>query len=340
MSRQRRKPSRTLSARTVFLAAVVGGCCLLVVGIGLFGDRGANGDAAAATSGLRLEDIPFNGSRAYEYLKQLCAIGPRPSGSPGMQAQQKLLVDHFRKLGGNVSLQQFRVRHPLDGSWVPMANLIVQWRPELKERILLGAHYDTLPFPMLDAENPRGTFIGANDGASGVALLMELAHEMAALRGPYGVDFVMFDGEEFIFTPRGRYFWGSEYFARRYVRDRPPYRYRWGVLLDMIGDADLQIYQEGNSVWWRDTRPLVEDIWATARRLGVREFIPRRKYDIRDDHLMLHNIGRIPCCDVIDFDYPAWHTQADTPEQCSALSLAKVGWVIREWLKAVEPPRK
>jgi len=152
----------------------------------------------------------------------------------------------------------------------------------------------------------------------------------------YGVDFVLFDGEEFIFDHNDRFFLGSEYFAQNYAKNPPPHRYRWGVLLDMVGDKDLQIYQERNSMWWKDTRPLVEDIWATARRLGVREFIARKKYSVRDDHLPLHNTGKIPCIDVIDFDYPPWHTRADTPENCSALSLAKVGWVIREWLKAVQ----
>lgn len=302
----------------------------------LFGDRGANGSAAAATSRFRLSEIPFNGARAYEYLKQICELGRRPSGSPGMAAQQKLLAEHFTRLGGRVSLQRFGTRHPVDGSPVEMANLIVQWRPEAEERILLCAHYDTLPYPMLDPRNPRGTFIGANDGGSGVALLMEMGHEMSTLETDYGVDFVFFDAEEFVFSRRDRYFLGSEYFARQYVENPPPYRYRYGVLLDMIGDADLQLYQERNSMWWKETRVLVEDIWATARRLGVREFIPRKKHEVNDDHVPLNNIAKIPTCDIIDFDYPAWHTQADTPRQCSALSLAKVGWVVREWLETVE----
>ena len=89
-------------------------------------------------------------------------------------------------------------------------------------------------------------------------------------------------------------------------------------------------------MWWRDTRPLVEDIWATAARLGVREFVAKSKYEMDDDHVMLHSVGHIPCIDVIDFDYPPWHTQRDTPEQCSPLSLAKVGWVIREWLETAK----
>jgi Zn-dependent M28 family amino/carboxypeptidase len=258
-----------------------------------------------------------------------------------MEKQRELLTEHFENLGAEVELQKFRVRHPLDPqTLVPMANLIVRWHPDRKERVLLCAHYDTLPYPMLDPENPRGVFVGANDGASGVAVLMELGNEMPELETAFGVDFVMLDGEEFIFDQRHRFFLGSEWFARRYVQDRPDYRYRWGVLLDMVGDADLQIYQEQNSVRWRDTRPLVQDLWATARRLGVVEFIPRPRHRINDDHLMLRNVGGIPTCDVIDFDYPPWHTQGDTPEKCSALSLAKVGWVVREWLVAARPDRR
>jgi glutaminyl-peptide cyclotransferase len=318
------------------VAAVIGGA---VLAYSLFmGGNGAENHAAAATTRLRLEDIPFNGARAYEYLKQLCAIGPRPSGSPGMAAQQKFLAEHFQKLGGQVEWQKFRGRHPQEPTWVPMANMIVHWHPESKRRILLCAHYDTLPYPMLDPVNPRGTFVGANDNASGVAVLMELAQEIPKLKLNYGVDFVFFDAEEFIFRDGDRFFLGSEYFARQYVAKPPPYRYRWGVLLDMIGDADLQIYQERHSLYWRDTRPLVKEVWATARRLGVSEFIHRRhpRVAVLDDHVPLHNTGKISCIDVIDYDYPPWHTQGDTPDKCSALSLAKVGWVVREWLEAAQ----
>jgi hypothetical protein len=217
-----------------------------------------------------------------------------------------------------------------------MANLLVHWHPESKQRIVLCTHYDTLPFPLRDRTDPHGLFLGANDGASGVALLMELGNEMRGLKTDYGVDFVFFDGEEFIFSENDRYFLGSEWFARSYLAASDGCRYRWGVLLDMIGDADLQIYQERNSMLWEDTRPLVEQIWSTAARLGVREFVAVKKHEVSDDHLQLHNLARIPTCDIIDFDYPFWHTREDTPERCSALSLAKVGWVIREWLRRAE----
>lgn len=319
-------------SRRIAVLAAIAVTALLLAGVFLLYGRVNGHDAEAAGSKLRLEDIPFNGTRAYEDLKKISALGPRSSNSAGMKAQQRLLTEHFAKLGAKVRLQKFQAQHPSDGSAVPMANLIVQWHPERKERILLCTHYDTLPLPMRDPVNPRGTFIGANDGGSGTALLMELGREMPQLEPAYGVDFVFFDGEEYIFTEQDPYFLGAEHFAQDYVKNPQAYRYRWAVLLDMIGDADLQIYQERNSVWWRDTKPLVDKIWATARRLGVREFIAQKKHEVRDDHLPLHNTAGIPACDLIDFDYPPWHTEADTPERCSALSLAKVGWVLREWM--------
>ncbi len=323
------------------MISILLGICLGIAAVVV--PRGVNDEdsaLAAVDSRLGLDDIKqksgYDGGRAYDYLKQLCEIGPRPSGSPGMAAQQKLLSDHFTRLGGKVGLQRFGYLHPLDRSVVPMANLIVQWHPQRKRRILLCAHYDTLPFPMLDRDNPRGRFIGANDGGSGVALLMELGHHIKDLPCKYGVDFVFFDAEEFLFEPGGRFFVGSEWFAREYRKKPPKYRYRWGVLLDMIGDANLRIPQEQNGIGWRDTRPLVKDIWKTARRLGVAEFVFERGDAVLDDHVPLHNIAKIPTCDIIDFDYPPWHTQGDTLDKCSALSLAKVGFVVKEWLQDVE----
>jgi Zn-dependent M28 family amino/carboxypeptidase len=206
--------------------------------------------------------------------------------------------------------------------------------------VLLCAHYDTRPLPDQEIDpmkKQRGVFIGANDGGSGVAVMMELAHLMPQLESHFGVDFLLLDGEELVYdSDRDPYFLGSEHFAQQYRDNRPEHKYRWGVLLDMVGDANLQLYQEENSVTWRDTRPLVAQIWGLAQRLGVSEFIARPKYQIRDDHLAMRNIAKIPTCDVIDFDYPFWHTEGDTPDKCSAESLAKVGWVLYEWFQRAE----
>jgi hypothetical protein len=283
---------------------------------------------------------PLDGMRAFRYLEQICALGPRPSGSPGMQRQQELVRNHFEQLGGKVKLQRFTADDPLGGPKVQLANVIVEWHPERKERVLLCAHYDTRPLPDQDPDptlRRSGVFVGANDGASGVAVLMELAHLMPKFDGAIGVDFLLVDGEELVYVEeRDPYFLGSTWFAREYVRQPPPHKYRCGVLLDMVGDSDLQVYQERFSVTWRDTRPIVRDIWATAARLGVKEFVPRAKYTVRDDHLPLRNEGKIPTCDLIDFDFPYWHTTRDTPQRCSPASLAKVGWVVYEWLRGVK----
>jgi glutaminyl-peptide cyclotransferase len=291
---------------------------------------------------------PLDAQRAYAYLLELCAIGPRPSGSVGMQKQQALLEDFFKKVGGKVTLQRFLANNPLGGEKVPMANMIVEWHPERKERILLCTHYDTRPQPDNDPDPTKrrnGVFIGANDGASGVAVFMELAHLMPKLDGPLGVDFVMLDGEELVYVDgRDPYCLGATWFAQQYTQKPPQHKYRWGVLLDMVGDADLQLYQEHFSVTWSDTRPLVKGIWATAERLGVKEFLPRAKYLVSaDDHMPLHNLGKIPTCDVIDFVNSSgtpppmtWHTTKDDPQHCAPSSLAKVGWVMYEWLKSEE----
>jgi hypothetical protein len=327
------------SGQTWFLLVVVAASCLLI-GYIVFIDAPSRrlpteeATAAAPVSKFKLADIPFDGAATYAFLKQICDFGPRQSGSPAMVAQRSMLQTYFEKLGAKVTVQSWRVRHPLTGAPVEMGNLIVEWRPEAKERILLGAHFDTRPFPDRDPDNPKGRFIGANDGASGVALLMQLGATMKDYKGKLGVDFILFDGEELIFSDRDQYFLGSTYFAEQYVANPPAHKYRLGAVLDMVGDKNLQILEEGNSMGWPPSRAVMNSIWATAKKLGVREFVPRIGETINDDHMPLCEKAKIPVCDVIDFEYPFWHTEGDTADKCSALSLAKVGWVIQEWLKS------
>ncbi len=269
-------------------------------------------------------------ARAYGYLQKICRIGPRYSGSRGMTEQQALLAEHFVRLGARVAYQSFDAADPLTGEPVRMSNLIVTWDPKSTERVLIGCHYDTRPFPDRDRNTPRGIFVGANDGASGVALLMELGHLMARLPVSRGVDFVFFDGEELVVDDRGKYFLGSTHFATEY-RDHPPaYRYAAGVLIDMIGDRDLDVFQEKSSL--RLAPGVTHGVWAAAKAAGVREFHRSERHEVNDDHLPLNEIARIPTCDVIDFDYPYWHTSLDRPDRCSGESLAKVGRVLIRWL--------
>lgn len=289
----------------------------------------------AMAADQKLED--FSGARAMAHLEAICKLGPRPSGSDAMRQQRAILAKHFRDQGGHVAGQAFRIRDRQTGKPVHVENVVVSWHPDRTERILLAAHYDTRPFPDRDLADPRGVFIGANDGASGVALLMEMGQFMTGLPGPVGVDFVLFDAEEYVFDDRlDPYFIGSTSFARQYAADRRAGRgpeYRAAVVIDMVADRDLQIWQEINSMRWPETRPIVESIWEVATRLGTKEFVSQPKHEIRDDHLPLRNLGRIPACNIIDFDFPAWHTTRDLPAECSGASLEKVGRVLLTWLR-------
>ena len=282
----------------------------------------------------------YDADRSMRYLTQICDFGPRASGTVAMKNQQSMLSSFFTDRGATVEMQTFEIRHPEDGSAVPMTNLIARWYPERPKRYLLCAHYDTRPYPDRDRRNAKGTFIGANDGGSGTAALMEMSHQLSDLPAEVGVDLVLFDGEEFIWEQgRDEYFLGSKYFARVYATNPPAIPYQAGVLFDMVADRELKIYYEENSL--RYASDVARGIWKVADRLGVRAFVPRSRHRVDDDHIPLNQIAKIPTVDLIDFDYPRsgigapsyWHTEQDIPKNCSGESIAAVVWVVHEWLK-------
>ena len=289
---------------------------------------------------------PIDGQRAFKYLKQLCEIGPRPAGSPANTKQRQLVSAHFVKMGGKVSEQPFTGVDPKSGATVNMVNLVGAWHPERPQRVVIGAHYDTRPFPdeERDPAKRKLPFLGANDGASGVALLMEIAHHLSKLPTAWGVDLVIFDGEELVYgtgaiNQEGEYFLGSKEFARLYAESvddpRVKTRYRAGMVLDMVGDKNLTIDQEPHSL---DFAPgLVREVWAVAKGLKATAFRGKVGQAVLDDHLPLNNAG-IPTIDIIDFDYKHWHTSQDLPENCSAASLEQVGKVVTAWLS--QPKRR
>jgi Zn-dependent M28 family amino/carboxypeptidase len=291
---------------------------------------------------------PIDGRRAYGYLKQICDLGPRIAGSEANARQRKLVAELFTKMGAKVREQPFRVDHPLTGRPVEMANLIGSWQPDRLQRVVIGAHYDTRPHPDQedDLERRKLPFLGANDGGSGVALLMEIANHLEKMNTPWGVDLVLFDGEELVYGDnprRGEYFLGSWQFGRAYAaqveRGRTKMRYRAGLVLDMVGGRNLQIKREPNSLNFAPG--LVREVWALARQLDARSFLDEiARSAINDDHLPLNDAG-IPTIDIIDFDYPYWHKADDLPENCSAESLAEVGRVVTAWLAQPRPrPRR
>jgi hypothetical protein len=285
---------------------------------------------------------PIDGKRAFGYLEQICAIGPRTAGTAANARQRKMVKAHFEKMGAAVHEQFFRALHPLTGERLTMANLVAKWHPERLERVVIGAHYDTRPHPDEEVDPNRFAmpFLGANDGASGVALLMEIAHHLNDLKTQWGVDLVLFDGEELVFGNRpvqGKYFLGSIEFARAYseqVRSkRSQARYAAGIVLDMVGGRDLQLPQDPYSL--RKAPNLVREVWSVARNIDAKSFVAREGPEVTDDHIALNEARpRIPTIDIIDFKYPFWHKADDLPKNCSAESLEQVGRVVIAWLAA------
>ena len=279
-----------------------------------------------------LVPAPFDAARAMGYLEELCKIGPRISGSEGMKKQRELLAQHFSKLGGRVVYQHFTARQQSQRDPVAMVNLIVRWHPERPRRVILAAHYDTKP--IADQEPNirkwREPFVSANDGGSGVALLMELAHHMKGLKTEVGVDFVLFDGEEFIHGRGDDLFFGSRYFAAEYRKAKKPPLYTAAVVLDMIAGKSPRFPVEQHS--WFNAALLTLELWNTAEELGCTMFQKRQGSSVQDDHVPLNRAG-IPAVDVIDFNYRHWHRLTDVPANCSGEGLEQVAKVLSVWLQ-------
>jgi hypothetical protein len=253
-----------------------------------------------------------------------------------MTKQQELLKKHFEGLGARVELQKFTAKQKSQKLAVEMANLMVSWHPDRERRIILCSHYDTRP--IADQEpNPRkwhDPFLSANDGGSGVALLMELGNHMKDLKTEAGVDFVFFDGEEYIFERTDKYFFGSEHFGNLYqsgkMKDR---KYLAAVLLDMVGGKDAKFPIEPNS--WLQGAAVVQAIWGVAQEQKCALFQNKEGTEVLDDHVALGRAG-IAAIDIIDFSYPHWHRLTDLPENCSGETLEQVARVLSVWLQRVK----
>lgn len=271
----------------------------------------------------------FDGAAAYNYLTRQTLFGPRAPGLPGHDRCLVYLYDELRRYADVVRRQEFFTTLP-NGKQVKLTNLIASVNPKSSNRILISAHWDTRLWADQDPDKKNWTkpISGANDGASGVAIILEMTRQLKMDPPSSGVDFVLFDGEDLGKTGRPESFSaGAKYFAA----NRPPgFSPRFGINIDMVGDKQLQIYREENSE--RLAPDIQTMVFSTARDLGVSQFIDSPGEEITDDHLPLNGAG-IPTIDLIDFAYPDatnkyWHTIADTADKCSGESLAAVGQVL------------
>ncbi|MBI3159909.1 MAG: M28 family peptidase [Chloroflexi bacterium] len=269
----------------------------------------------AATGAGREFGSRFDGERAYADVLTQTEFGPRPSGSPAHAQTIAWLVESLGAAGWEAEIQELSI----EGQTVK--NVIAR-RGAGPEWIILGAHYDTRLLADEDPDPARRAepVLGANDGASGVAVLLELARVLPKDPGKE-IWLAFFDAEDNGRIPGWDWILGSRAFVDA-LAGRPSA----AVIVDMVGDADLQLYQERNS-----DPILTEQIWAMAARLGYTQFIPEPKFSMLDDHTPFVQAG-IPAVDIIDFDYPYWHTTADTAEKVSAESLEAVGATLLAWL--------
>lgn len=280
----------------------------------------------------------FDGKRALADLVGIADLGPRPTGSPPHEILRQRLADCFRQSGLDVTLQYFPIRPwPEAPGRTLGANVIARWNPQADRRILVGTHSDTRPIADRESalDRRRMPITGANDGASGLALLLEWSRNLSRWAGKLGIDLVAFDAEEFVYDPDDeRMVLGSTYFAGQ-LSDSEIDSYQSAVVVDIVA-RDGQVFSpDAHSYLWAPE--MTRDFWVPAHRQSPAMFTTRPRYEVLDDHRPLLDVG-IPTVLVIDVDDPRWHTLDDRAEYCSEHALAEVGHVVGDWLtrKAAE----
>lgn len=303
-----------LSAAFVCLSVIAPSC------------NGAGGGTAGRSTARSYPE--FDGQAAYVFVKKQVDFGPRIPGTAGHRAGGAWLIDYLKARADTVITQRF-THVTVDGDTLPLLNVLARFRPGAGRPILLAAHWDTRPISdqARRPEDRKRPVPGADDGGSGVAILLQLAAMMDSTPPPRPVDLLLLDGEDYGDFEVGKdVFLGSRYFAAHLPAGYDP---EYGILLDMVGDRDPEFYVEGNSN--RLAPEVVDRVWSAARRLGFGDiFHEEVRTTVSDDHIPLNEAG-IPTIDVIDLDYPYWHTPEDTPDKVAPSTLAAVGEVMA-WL--------
>ncbi len=293
------------------------------------------GGQQAATPGAAQAAPEFDPASAYGFVKKQVDFGPRVPGTPAHAACAEWLAKTLGQWTPDVVVQEFKAR-AYDGRPLEGKNIVASFDKDKKDRILLCAHWDSRPFADHDPD-PANHFkpvMGANDGASGVGVLLEVARALSLRRPALGVDIVLFDLEDFgehrNWSGYSQDSWalGSQHWSRN--PHRPGYTARFGILLDMVGGTKPVFQREGSSMHYAPE--VVKKIWAAARGLGLQKYFVDRESDpLIDDHVYVNQLARIPTADIIDYDAgrggfpPSWHTVGDTLDKIDKGTLAAVG---------------
>jgi glutaminyl-peptide cyclotransferase len=268
----------------------------------------------------------LSGEKAMEYVKAQVSFGPRPPGSPQLQKCREYIAQQLRGFGYQIEDDTFIAQTPY-GS-IPMHNLIARKGSGGKGAIAIATHYDT---KRMEGNN----FVGANDGGSSTGLAMELARVLADSKDALDYWFLFLDGEEaFIEWSTFDSTYGSRHLAHRWKEDGTALKVRSLILLDMIGDKDLGIFYETNS-----TPRLMDLVWNTATRIGLKSMLSQMRGPVSDDHIPFLDAG-IHCVDIIDLSYGPqnsyWHTPQDSLDKISAQSMGNVGKLILAMLPELQ----
>ena len=282
----------------------------------------------------------FNADSAYHYTAEQVAFGPRVPNSEPHRLCGDWLESELKRFGAQVTTQRVTLR-AYDGTILAARNIIGSYKPELKKRVLLCAHWDSRPWADADADptHHRTPILGANDGASGVGVLLEVARQLQAQPTGIGIDLILFDAEDYgthaaddSETTESSNTWclGSQYWAR--VPHTQGYMARFGILLDMVGGKDARFHREGYSEYF--AKHIVDKVWVAAHASGNGQWFPYAEGGIiTDDHLPINQIARIPCIDIIghypDTGFaPTWHTMDDTMDNIDPAVLRAVGQTV------------
>jgi Iap family predicted aminopeptidase len=264
----------------------------------------------------------FDSGRAWEHLRQLVAIGPRPSGSPAIEQTRTYIKTQLSAAGVGFTEQAWDDTTPLGK--VHMVNIAATIPGARKDRVIIAGHYDTKLFRQF-------RFVGASDGGSSAAFLIELARVLKTRRSALTIELLFLDGEEAVVEWEGTdHTYGSRHYVEAAKRDGSLATLKALVLIDMIGDRDLRIRRDMNSTGW-----LTDIMWDAAKRLDFDQAFVAETTRVEDDHVPFLRAG-IPSVDIIDLDYEPWHTAKDTLDAVSARSLQIVGDVVLAALPHIE----
>jgi glutaminyl-peptide cyclotransferase len=271
---------------------------------------------------LQAPAIQFDSSRAWEHLRQLVSLGPRPAGSPAIGQARAYIEAQLKASGVAFTEQAWDDQTPAGP--IRMVNVIATIPGGSATRVVVAGHYDTKRFRQF-------RFIGANDGGSSAAFVLELARVLKGRRNPLTIELLFLDGEEAVDEWQGMdHTYGSRHYVAEARRSGTLTSLKAFILVDMIADRDLRIRRDLNSTRW-----LTDIVWEAAKRGDQTAVFVSESTEIEDDHLPFVQAG-VPSVDIIDLEYPAWHTAQDTLDAVSARSMQIVGDVLIASLPAIE----